>query len=158
VPEITPCLWFDGRAMEAAEFYTGVFPDSAIEDVAYYADGGMGEPGSVMIVTFSLDGRRFTALNGGPRFTFDEAVSFQIPCDGQAEVDHYWDALTDGGREGPCGWLTDRFGLSWQVVPTVVTDILGGRDPARAARAMRAVLAMTRPDVAAILAAADGRP
>lgn len=151
---ITPCLWFDGRAEEAARFYCDVFPDSEILSVVP-APGGVPGGAGTLLVEFTLRGQRFTALNGGPQFTFSEAVSFQIHCADQAETDHYWDALTDGGSEQPCGWLKDRFGVSWQVVPTPVLEPLSGADRARAGRAMAAIMGMTRIDIAAVLAAAD---
>ena len=134
---ITPCLWFDTEGEEAAEFYTSVFPNSKILDVAHYTEVGPRPAGTVMIVEFELDGQRFTALNGGPEFKFNEAVSFQIACETQEDVDHYWSKLTaDGGEEGPCGWLKDRFGVSWQVVPNVVLRAArkrrhGARQPRR---------------------------
>lgn len=157
MPTITPCLWFDGVAEEAAEFYTSLFPNSKITDVGRYPEGSPGPAGSVMIVVFELDGQRFTALNGGPQFPFTEAVSFQIDCADQTEVDHYWDALiADGGSEGPCGWCQDRFGLSWQVVPHRVVELLTDPDPAVAGRVNAVVMKTSRPDIAACEAAARG--
>src|SRR3954452_3498968 len=145
---ITPCLWFDGNAEEAAEHYISIFPNSRIVDVGHYTDAGPREAGSVMIVEFELDGQRFSGLNGGPQFTFGEAISFQIPCETQADVDHYWSRLTEGGEEGPCGWLKDRFGVSWQVVPTAIPRLLASDDPERAKRVMTALFAMKKPDIA----------
>jgi len=145
---ITPCLWFDTEGQAAAEFYTSVFPSSKILDVGYYNDAGPREAGSVMIVEFELDGQRFTALNGGPNFTFNEAVSFQIACETQEDVDYYWEKLTEGGEEGPCGWLKDRFGVSWQVVPTAVPRLLAGDDPERATRVTAAIMGMKKIDIA----------
>ena len=146
---ITPCLWFDGDGLEAAEFYVSLFPDSRIDDVSPAPDG------SPLIISFTLMGRPFQALNGGPQFTFTEAVSLVIPCDGQVEVDRYWSALTQGGEESMCGWLKDRFGLSWQVVPDQLSEILGDPDPDRAARATQAMLQVRKLDIDALRAAAD---
>jgi predicted 3-demethylubiquinone-9 3-methyltransferase (glyoxalase superfamily) len=156
--KIIPNLWFDTEAEEAAAFYLSVFPNSRIRKVSHYGEGGPRPAGMVMTVEFELDGQRFVGINGGPEFTFDEAVSFQISCDDQEEVDHYWDRLSDGGEEGPCGWLKDRFGLSWQVVPTAFEELLADPDPARAQRAMQAMFSMTKLDIAALRSAADGVP
>jgi predicted 3-demethylubiquinone-9 3-methyltransferase (glyoxalase superfamily) len=154
--QITPCLWFDTEAEEAATFWTSLFPDSRITEVSRYGPGGMREEGSAMLVAFELMGRPFTALNGGPEFTVDEAVSFQVPCDSQEEADRYWAALTaDGGEESQCGWLKDRFGVSWQVVPTELYGLIGDPDPERARRATQAMLRMQRIDLAEIRRAAD---
>jgi predicted 3-demethylubiquinone-9 3-methyltransferase (glyoxalase superfamily) len=139
---ITPFLWFDSQAEEAAHFYTSLFPNSRIVDIARYGDAGPGQNGSVMTVDFELDGRRFTALNGGPQYTFSEAVSFQVSCQTQDEVDEYWAALSEGGEEGPCGWLKDRFGLSWQIVPTALPRLLGDPDREKSQRVMKAMLGM----------------
>jgi len=155
VPKITPCLWFDTQGEEAAEFYTSIFPNSRIVDVARYGEAGPRDAGTVMVVKFELDGQEFVALNGGPDFTFDEAISFQIDCADQDEVDRYSEALTDGGEQGPCGWVKDRFGLSWQVVPTRMIELLLDPDEARAQRAMAAMLEMRKIDIAAVEAAAD---
>jgi predicted 3-demethylubiquinone-9 3-methyltransferase (glyoxalase superfamily) len=156
--KITPTLWFDGTAEEAARFYTGLFPDSPIEAVHRApAANPSTAAGEVLLVTFTLAGQRFTGLNGGPQFSFTEAVSFQVDCADQAEVDRYWDALVEGGGEhGPCGWLKDRFGLSWQVVPRQLGDYIGGPDSAGAARAMAAMLRMQKIDIAALRAAYEG--
>lgn len=156
MPRIVPNLWFDDDGMEAAEFYVSVFPNSRITNVLHYGDAGPGEPGTVMTVDFELDGKPFTAINGGPHFRLDEAASLLIECSDQAELDHYWSTLTDGGEESMCGWLRDRFGLSWQVFPTEAGEVLGDPDPARAARAMAALLTMRKIDVAALRRAADG--
>jgi predicted 3-demethylubiquinone-9 3-methyltransferase (glyoxalase superfamily) len=153
---ITPCLWFDDQAQEAAEFYTSLFPDSGITDIVRYGEAGPGEPGTVMTVVFTLNGQQYVGLNGGPLFSFDEAVSFQIHVDDQAELDRYWAALTEGGEEGPCGWLKDRFGLSWQVTPVRLLELIQDPDPARAQRAMAAMLQMKKIDIAAVEAAAAG--
>ena len=158
MPQITPNLWFDTQGLEAAEFYVSVFPRSEITNVTYYGDAGPGPAGSVLTVDFVLDGQRFTAINGGPLFSFDEAVSFLIDCADQDEIDHYWAKLTDGGEESQCGWLKDRYGLSWQVVPAGWEAVLNDPDQARAQRAMTAMLGMRRLDIAALQAAADGHP
>ena len=157
MPQLTPNLWFDTEALEAAEFYVSVFPNSSITRVEPYPEGGRGVPGSIMLVQFLLDGQPFAAINGGPQFPHSEAVSFEISCEDQAEVDHYWERLTDGGSESMCGWLKDRFGVSWQVVPTAQFNaIMGDADPERARRAMEAMFTMRKLDIAALLAAADG--
>ena len=148
MPKITPFLWFDDQAEEAASFYVSLFEGSRVVDVTRY--------GEVTIVSFELAGQRVTALNGGPTYRFTEAFSFAVDCEDQAEVDRLWAALTDGGEEGPCGWLKDRYGLSWQVVPQGMEEILGDPDPARAERAVKAMLGMKKLDVAALRAAADG--
>ena len=159
IGSIVPNLWFDTQAEEAAAFYTSVFPDSRIVGVARYTEAGPGPAGSVMTVDFELDGQRFVGINGGPQFTFSEAVSFQVTCADQAEVDRYWDALlAGGGEEGQCGWLEDRYGLSWQVVPAGMDELFADPDPQRARRAMEAMLGMRKLDVAALRAAADGVP
>ncbi|HXQ86403.1 MAG: VOC family protein [Gaiella sp.] len=155
MPKITPCLWFDTQGEEAAEFYTSIFPNSRIVDVARYGEAGPRDAGTVMVVKFELDGQELVALNGGPEFTFDEAISFQIDCADQEEVDRYSEALTDGGEQGPCGWVKDRFGLSWQVVPARLIELLGDPDEAKAQRAMAAMLEMRKIDIAAVEAAAD---
>jgi predicted 3-demethylubiquinone-9 3-methyltransferase (glyoxalase superfamily) len=157
-PKITPCLWFDTEAEPAAAFYCSVFPNSRILSVSRYGEGGPREAGLALTVEFELDGVRFTALNGGPQFTFDEAVSFQIDCAGQDDVDHYWERLTEGGKEGRCGWCTDRFGLSWQVVPAGMGDILSNPDREAARRAMDAMMKMSKLDIGALRAAAEGAP
>jgi predicted 3-demethylubiquinone-9 3-methyltransferase (glyoxalase superfamily) len=155
---IVPTLWFDGDAEAAADFYTSIFPNSRILGVQRYGDAGPGAAGGVMTVEFELDGAPFVALNGGPEYHFTEAVSFQIPCSDQAEVDYYWERLSDGGSEGPCGWLKDRFGLSWQVVPTEIADLFSDPDPQRVQRAMTAMFGMRKLDLAALRAAADAVP
>lgn len=157
---ITPCLWFDTEAEDAAKFYCSIFPNSRIVSVSRYGKVGHDvhgkEAGSVMAVEFELDGRGFSALNGGPQFKFDEAISFQIPCESQADVDHYWSKLTDGGQEGPCGWLKDRFGLSWQVVPTILLKMLMDPDRAKAERVTKAFMQMRKFDIAALEQAFHG--
>jgi predicted 3-demethylubiquinone-9 3-methyltransferase (glyoxalase superfamily) len=158
MPKTTPCLWFDTQAEEAARFYCSVFPNSRVTDVTHYGKAGPRPEGEVLTVEFELDGQPYTALNGGPEFTFDEAVSFQIDCADQEEADHYWWALVEGGQESQCGWLKDRFGLSWQIVPRRLTELLADPDPDRAARAMEAMLGMRRIDVAQVEQAADASP
>jgi predicted 3-demethylubiquinone-9 3-methyltransferase (glyoxalase superfamily) len=153
---ITPNLWFDTEAEEAAQFYTEVFPNSRIVSVAHYTEAGPRDAGMVMTVEFELDGHRFVGINGGPDFKFDEAVSFEIECKDQEEIDYYWERLTDGGEESQCGWLKDRFGLSWQVVPGGMEELFSGPDQARAERAMKAMLGMVKIDIAALQSAADG--
>ena len=156
--KIVPNLWFDDQAEQAAEFYVSVFKDSRIVNVARYTEAGPGTPGSVMTVEWELDGQRFVGINGGPQFHFDEAVSFQITCADQQEIDYYWERLTDGGEESQCGWLKDRFGLSWQVVPEGMAELIASPDPERPRRAIEALLGMRKLDVAALRAAADGIP
>ncbi len=149
--KITPFLWFNDNAEEAVNFYTSVFKNSKINSVTHYGDAGPGQPGKVMIINFELDGLTLTALNGGPHFKFTEAISLEVPCASQAEVDELWDKLTaDGGEPGQCGWLKDKFGLSWQIVPTAMMDFIQGSDPAGAQRAMAAMLKMTKLDLAAL--------
>jgi predicted 3-demethylubiquinone-9 3-methyltransferase (glyoxalase superfamily) len=141
---ITPCLWFDTDGEEAANFYTSLFPNSTILNVSRYGEGGPRAAGTVMTVSFELDGLEFLALNGGPNYTFSEAVSFMVSCADQDEVDRYWEALSEGGEEGPCGWLKDRFGLSWQIVPEALPRLLSDPDPARAQRVMQAMMGMRK--------------
>jgi predicted 3-demethylubiquinone-9 3-methyltransferase (glyoxalase superfamily) len=157
-PKIIPNLWFDTEAEEAADFYTSVFKNSRIVNKTHYTDAGPRPAGMVMTVEWELDGQRFVGINGGPQFTFDEAVSFQITCADQAEVDYYWEKLSDGGKEGPCGWVADKYGLSWQVVPDGMDELFADPDPGRAKRAMEAVLKMGKLDIAALQRAADGVP
>ena len=142
--KITPCLWFDTQGEDAARFYTSVFPNSRITEVTRYGSAGPRPEGTVMTVDFELDGQEFMALNGGPDFTFSEALSFQVFCETQDEVDGYWSKLSDGGQEGPCGWLKDRFGLSWQIVPKVLPELLADPDAAKAQRVMQAMLGMRK--------------
>ncbi|MEV8532518.1 VOC family protein [Streptomyces sp. NPDC051211] len=153
----TTCLWFDGNAEEAAAYYVSVFKDGRIGRTARYTEAGPGPAGSVMVVEFEINGQKFVGLNGGPDFTFNEAISFQIHCADEAEVDYYWDALTaDGGQEVACGWVKDRFGVSWQVVPAGAIELVSDPDPERAARATKAMMTMKKLDVAAMRKAADG--
>jgi len=156
MPTITPNLWFDTEALEAAEYYVSIFPNSRITNVSRYTEVGPGEPGTVLTVDFELDGQPYTGINGGPIFPFTEAISLLINCADQAEVDRYWDALLDGGVPSQCGWLKDRYGLSWQVVPVGMNEMMSDPDPQRRNRAMAAVLGMVKLDLAAIQAAADG--
>ena len=154
---ITPCLWFDTRAEEAANFYVSVFKNSRITNVSHYGDGVPDRAGTVLTVEFEIDGQPMTGLNGGPEFTFDEAISFQVSCEDQAEVDYYWDRLLeDGGEESQCGWLKDKFGVSWQIVPVEMMQLLMDPDPERANRAMAEMMTQRKLDVAAIRRAADG--
>ncbi|MEW2133126.1 VOC family protein [Streptomyces sp. NPDC005435] len=145
------CLWFDGQAEEAAHFYVSVFKDSGIDGVVRHGEASPGEPGTVLAVDFTANGQRFVALNAGPRFRFNESISFQILCADQKEVDHYWSRLTeDGGEPGPCGWLKDRFGVSWQVVPERLPEMIKDPDPAKSDRAMRAMMTMGKMDIDAL--------
>ncbi len=155
MPRITPNLWLDTQSKEAAEFYVSVFPNSKITNVTYYGQAGPRPAGMVLTVDFVLDDQPFTAINGGPEFTFDEAISFLITCADQEEVDYYWTKLSEGGEEGPCGWLKDRYGVSWQVIPAALDELVNDPDQGRAQRAMRAMLGMKKIDVAALYAAAD---
>jgi predicted 3-demethylubiquinone-9 3-methyltransferase (glyoxalase superfamily) len=156
MPRITPNLWFDTQSEEAADFYVSVFPNSEITKVTHYTEVGPRPAGLVLTVDFVLDGQPYTAINGGPEFTFNEALSLLINCDGQNEVDYYWSKLGEGGEEIACGWLKDRFGLSWQVFPTQAATLLDDADRDRSQRAMKAMLAMKKIDLAAMQAAADG--
>jgi predicted 3-demethylubiquinone-9 3-methyltransferase (glyoxalase superfamily) len=156
MPRITPNLWFDTESQEAAEFYVSVFPNSEIKDVLYYNEAGPRPAGTVLTVDFVLDGQEYTAINGGPEFTFDEAISLAVNCADQDEIDYYWDKLSEGGEEGPCGWLKDKFGLSWQVVPGGMAEMFNHPDKGRAVRAMQAMFGMKKIDIAALNAAADG--
>jgi predicted 3-demethylubiquinone-9 3-methyltransferase (glyoxalase superfamily) len=162
--KITPFLWYDDKAEEAANFYVKVFTDwsgsttgtSKILNVSRYGEGGRGVPGTAMTVSFQLEGQEFTALNGGPDHTFTDAISFVVDCESQQEVDELWTALTEGGgEEGPCGWLTDPYGLSWQIIPTALPKLLGDPDPGRATRATQAMLQMKKIDIEGMQRAAD---
>jgi predicted 3-demethylubiquinone-9 3-methyltransferase (glyoxalase superfamily) len=156
MPRITPWLWFDTEGEEAAQFYTSVFPNSRIVDIARYGSAGPRPEGMVMTVSFELDGQRFVALNGGPDFSFNEAVSFLVDCETQEEVDRYWKALSEGGEEGPCGWLKDRFGVSWQIIPTALQQLLDDPDREKSQRVMQAMLQMGKIEIAGLeRAAAD---
>ena len=158
MPTIVPNLWFDTEAEQAAEFYISVFDNSRIVNVTHYTESAPREEGMVMTVEFELDGQRFVAINGGPEFKFDEAVSFAIECETQEEIDYFWTQLTEGGEESVCGWLEDRFGLSWQVVPTGMEEVFADPDKERVDRAMKAMLGMRKIDVAELRRAAEGAP
>ena len=155
MPKITPFLWFDTQAEEAAEFYVSIFKDSRILDVSRYGEAGPGLAGSVLTVRFELDGQEFLALNGGPQYTFTEAVSFLVDCENQGEVDEFWEKLSEGGEQGPCGWLKDKYGLSWQVPPTVLGRMLTDPDPDKRNRVMQAMLQMKKIDIAELQEAYD---
>jgi predicted 3-demethylubiquinone-9 3-methyltransferase (glyoxalase superfamily) len=152
--KITPCLWFDTEGEEAATFYTSVFPNSKILELTHYGSAGPRAEGMVMTVTFELDGQRFTALNGGPDFSFNEAISFEVSCKSQEEVDAFWSKLSEGGEEGPCGWLKDRFGVSWQIVPMRLEELLKDPDEQKAQRVMAAMLKMKKIEIDALERAA----
>jgi predicted 3-demethylubiquinone-9 3-methyltransferase (glyoxalase superfamily) len=158
--KIAPCLWFDNQAEAAAKFYTSVFKGSKIVKTTHYTEVGRevhGRPaGSVMTVVFELAGQPFTALNGGPNFKFSEAISFQVNCETQDEIDHFWSKLSEGGEKGPCGWLKDKFGLSWQIVPTIMPDLFADSDPKRAGRVMQAMLKMKKLNIAELKRAQAG--
>ena len=150
MPPIVTCLWFDADGLAAAELYASVFPDGKIIGTSRYTEAGPGPAGSVMTVEFEIGGSRFLALNGGPLFTFTEAISFQVMCATQSEVDYYWARLSEGGQENVCGWLKDRFGVSWQIVPEVLPRLLVGEDRARAQRVTQAMFGMTKLDIAVL--------
>ncbi len=154
---ITPFLWFDNQAEEAMDFYVSVFENSEVLSVSRYGEAGPGADGSVMVATFRLGGQEFMALNGGPHFTFSEAISFSIPCETQEEVDYFWNTLSEGGEKSQCGWLKDRFGLSWQVVPTILGELMQDEDPEKANSVMRAMLQMTKIDIAQLQQAYEGQ-
>ena len=153
--KITPCLWFDTQGEEAANYYTSLFENSRITKISRYGDAGPRPAGTVMTVDFELAGQPFVALNGGPDFTFNEAVSFQVTCESQEEVDELWGKLTEGGQEGPCGWCKDRFGLSWHIIPTALLELIGDPDPGRSQRAMMCMLGMGKIEIAELQRAAD---
>jgi len=153
--KVTPWLWFDTEGEEAAEFYTSVFPNSKIVEVTRYGPANPQQEGTVMTVTFDLDGQRVSALNGGPQYKHSEAFSFMVDCEDQDEVDYYWEKLGEGGEHGPCGWLKDRFGLSWQVVPRRLPELLGDPDPAKAQRVMSAMMQMGKIEIAGLERAAE---
>src|SRR5262245_38379260 len=157
MPKISPLLWFDTQAEEAAKFYVSIFKNSRIVNIARYGDAGPGPKGSAMTVVFQLDGQEFIALNGGPHFKFNEAISFSVNCQTQQEVDEYWSKLTEGGQESQCGWLKDRFGLSWQITPTALGEMLSDPDPQKSKRVMEAMLKMKKIDVAELRRAYEGR-
>lgn len=155
---IQPCLWFDDDLEEAARFYTAIFPNSSIGHLARYTEAGPGAPGTVLAGEFTLDGVTFRGINGGPEFRFSEAISFSVTCRDQSEVDYYWDSLVDGGQESVCGWLKDRFGLSWQIVPSRLYELVSDPDPRRARAATEAMFTMRKIVIADIEAAADAVP
>jgi len=154
---LVTCLWFDTRAEEAATFYTGIFRDAKLGTVHRHTEAGPGPAGSVLLVEFELNGQKFSALNGGPQFTFNESVSFVVTCADQAEVDYYWDRLSDGGQENVCGWTKDRYGLSWQVVPAVFFEMVSDPDPEKVGRVMKAMFTMTKFDIAGLEKAYAGQ-
>ena len=154
---LVTCLWFDTQAEQAATFYTGVFKEARLGAIHRHTEAGPGPAGSVLLVEFELNGQKFSALNGGPQFTFNEAVSIVVPCADQAEVDYYWDRLSDGGREIACGWLKDRYGLCWQIVPAVFFEMLGDPDSAKVTRVMQAMMGMTKFDIAGLEKACTGQ-
>ena len=154
--QITPFLWFDDNADKAVNFYLSIFKDSRLLDTKRYGETGPGPKGTIMTATFELNGQQFIALNGGPRYKFTEAVSFVVKCETQEEIDYYWDKLLDGGEPQRCGWLKDRFGLSWQIVPAQLSELFGGNDPQRAGRVMQAMMQMVKFDIAKLKQAYDG--
>ena len=154
--KITPCLWYDNQAEEAALFYTSIFKNSKIVETTYYSELGPGQPGSVMVVNFQLEGQDFIALNGGPVFHFTPAISLSVDCKSQAEVDELWEKLTAGGEESQCGWLTDRYGVSWQIVPSELVEMLSDKDPEKVKRATAAMFQMKKLDIAAARRAYEG--
>ncbi len=155
--KITPYLWFDNQAEEAMNYYISIFKNSKVVSVTRYGEGGPGPAGTVMMAFFQLDGQEFHALNGGPQYKFTEAISFMVNCETQAEVDYLWDKLTAGGEEQPCGWLKDKFGLSWQIIPTALFRLMGDPDPVKAQRVMQAMLQMKKIDVPTLQRAYDGK-
>ena len=155
--KITPFLWFDDKAEEAMNFYVSIFKNSKVGSVTRYGEAGPGPKGTVMTATFQLDGQDFIALNGGPHFKFTEAVSFSVDCKTQAEVDELWEKLSEGGQKSRCGWLKDKYGLSWQIVPTVLTEMLGDKDPEKSKRVMGAMLQMNKLDIKTLKQAYEGR-
>jgi predicted 3-demethylubiquinone-9 3-methyltransferase (glyoxalase superfamily) len=153
--KINPFMWFDSQAEDAAIFYTSIFPNSKITNVGRYGEGSPGKPGSVMNANFQLNGQDFIALNGGPVYTFSEAISFFVNCETQVEVDHLWEKLSEGGKEIQCGWLTDKFGVTWQIIPTILGKLLSDPDPIKAQRVMQAMLKMVKIDSALLQQAYD---
>jgi predicted 3-demethylubiquinone-9 3-methyltransferase (glyoxalase superfamily) len=154
--KITPFLWFDGQAEEAMNFYTSIFKNAKIGRVSRYGEGGPGPRGTVMSATFELDGQEFMALNGGPQFTFSPAISFFVNCETQEEVDHLWGKLSDGGEKGRCGWLKDKYGLSWQIIPSALRELMQDKDPEKSKRVMQAMLQMDKIDIKTLKQAHDG--
>lgn len=158
MPKISPFLWFDTQAEEAAKFYVSIFKNSKIVKIARYGEAGPGPKVSVMTVVFELDGQEFIALDGGPHFKFTEAISFSVDCKTQKEVDTFWEKLSEGGEQGPCGWLKDKYGLSWQINPTILGEMLSDRDPEKSKRVMQAMLKMKKIDIAGLKKAYDQKP
>ena len=156
MPKITPFLWFDSNAEEAAQFYTSIYKNSKILQTSRYGEDGPGPKGTVMTIRFELNGQEFIALNGGPHFKFNEAVSFVVNCETQQEVDEYWKKLTAGGKEVQCGWLTDKYGLSWQITPTILGQLIADKDPEKARRVMQAMMKMVKIDIEALKKAYQG--
>jgi predicted 3-demethylubiquinone-9 3-methyltransferase (glyoxalase superfamily) len=154
--KIAPCLWFDGKAEEAMKFYTSIFKNSKVGKISYYGEAGPGKKGSVLAVTFELDGQEFMGLNGGPNFTFSPAISFFVKCETQEEVDYYWDKLLQGGQPQQCGWLTDKFGVCWQIVPNALGEMMADKDAEKSRRVMEAMLKMIKLDVKALKQAYEG--
>jgi predicted 3-demethylubiquinone-9 3-methyltransferase (glyoxalase superfamily) len=154
--KITPFLWFDANAEEAVAFYTSIFPNSSVQQIERYGKDNSGPEGTVMLIAFTLNGQAFNALNGGPVYQFNPAISFLVSCEDQAEVDHYWEHLTEGGQEVQCGWLTDKYGVSWQIVPKALDEMLADPDPRKAYRAMQAMLKMVKLDIAGLKKAFEG--
>ena len=157
MPKITPFLWFDDKAEEAMNFYTSIFKNSKTGSVTRYGEGGPGPKGAVMTATFQLEGQDFTALNGGPHFKFTEAISFLVNCETQEEVDEFWEKLSAGGEKGQCGWLKDKYGLSWQIIPSALGEMLQDKDPEKSKRVMQAMLQMKKLDIARLKQAYDQR-
>lgn len=155
--KITPFLWFDGKAEEAANFYTSIFKNSKLGQIRRYGDAGPGPKGSVLTASFAIEGQEFVALNGGPQFTFTPAISFFVNCETQEEVDEFWDKLSEGGKKNRCGWLQDKFGVSWQIVPTALGKLLGDPDPEKSSRVMRAMLQMEKLDIRGLQEAYEGK-
>ena len=155
--KISPCLWFNGQAEEAADYYLSIFKHSSLGRIDRYTEAGPGPAGSVLAVEFQLNGQKFVALNGGPQYTFSPAISFQIHCDDQDEVDYYWSRLADGGQEVACGWVTDRYGVSWQVIPSALIELISDPDPEKARRTSEAMLSMIKLDIAALERAHAGQ-
>lgn len=156
MPKITPFLWFNNNAEEAMNFYLSIFKNSKVNTIARYGEAGPGPKGSVMTAAFQLDGQNFVALNGGPHYTFTPAISFWINCETQQEVDHFWDNFSAGGKTQQCGWVTDKFGITWQVVPAILPKLLGDKDPQKSQRVMQAMLKMVKLDIEALQRAYDG--
>lgn len=153
--KILPCLWYDNQAEEAVKLYTSIIKNSKIENISYYSDAGPGQKGSVLTVTFNLSGQEVMALNGGPEYKFTPAISLFVNCDDQDEVDFYWERLSEGGEQGPCGWLTDKYGVSWQIVPTILGVLMSDKDEKKVARVMQAMLQMKKLDIAKLKQAAE---